>query len=100
VQRGAGSATTPAARPRRAGGWGPARQRWACPGKLDPAGVRVLAGLLDGVGPDGARLVDPVLRAYPAGRVPALPIVTAARAAAADAGMDLPGAQRARRRCG
>lgn len=59
-------------------------------GKLDPAGVRVLAGLLDGVGPDGARLVEPVLRADPAGRVPALPIVTAARAAAAEAGTDLP----------
>jgi conjugative relaxase-like TrwC/TraI family protein len=51
--------------------------------------VRVLAGLLDGVGPDGARLVEPVLRADPAGRVPALPIVTAARAAAAEAGTDL-----------
>ena len=57
-------------------------------GRLDPAGV--LAGLLDGVGPDGARLVEPVLRADPAGRVPALPIVTATRAAAADAGTDLP----------
>ena len=59
-------------------------------GVLDPAGVRVLAGLLDGVGPDGARLVEPVLRADPAGRVPALPIVTAARAAAAETGTDLP----------
>ncbi len=59
-------------------------------GELDRAGVRVLAVLLDGVGLDGARLVEPVLRADPAGRVPALPIVTAARAAAADAGTDLP----------
>ncbi|MCU0296817.1 MAG: relaxase domain-containing protein, partial [Candidatus Nanopelagicales bacterium] len=36
-------------------------------GELDPSGVRVLAGLLDGVGPDGTRLVEPVLRADPAG---------------------------------
>ena len=55
-------------------------------GTLDgPEAEQILRGLLDGVGPDGTRLVKPVLRADPRSRLPAVDVIRAIRCAA-DAG--------------
>jgi len=47
-----------------------------------PEAEQVMRGLLDGVGPDGTRLIAPVLRADPRSRLPAADVVTAVRRAA------------------
>lgn len=47
-----------------------------------PEAEQVLRGLLDGVGPDGERVVKPVLRADPRSRLPAADVVRAVRQAA------------------
>jgi len=59
----------------------------ALAGGLDPAGERVLRGLLDGVGPDGHGLVGVVLRSDPRARVPAAPLLAAVIATATAAGL-------------
>jgi hypothetical protein len=57
-------------------------------GALGEAGGQVLRNLLDGLGPGGASLVRPVMRADPRGLLPARPMVLAVGAAASDAGVD------------
>ena len=59
-------------------------------GRTGPMRVRdtsTLKDLLDGVGPDGARLVPAVLRSDPRAQVPAAPLVAAVRAQARVAGL-------------
>jgi len=55
-------------------------------GALSEPGGATFRALLGGVGPDGTRLVGPVLRADPRSRVAAAPLVAAIRDAAAEAG--------------
>jgi conjugative relaxase-like TrwC/TraI family protein len=76
-------------------GVGERRGTWTRPGaallglhgELDSDGETVLRGLLAGIGPDRERLVTAVYRSDPRGRVPAAPLVSAVRAAAATAGL-------------
>ena len=51
------------------------------------AGMDVFAKLLEGVGPDGQRLVAAVRRGDPRARVPAAPLVAAVRAVALETGL-------------
>lgn len=61
-------------------------------GPLDSvAGARAFEALLEGVAPDGTRLVPAVRRGDPKARVPAAPLVAAVRAAAAEAGLPVGG---------
>lgn len=72
----------------RRGTWtGPGAAALGLRGELDPDGETVLHGLLSGIGPDRERLVTAVYRSDPRGRVPAAPLVSAVRAAAATAGL-------------
>ncbi|MCW2599482.1 MAG: Ti-type conjugative transfer relaxase TraA [Frankiales bacterium] len=67
-----------------AGLWmGNGAQALGLSGTLDsPDAEQILRGLLDGVAPDGSRIVKPVLRADPRSRVPAADVVRAVQRAA------------------
>lgn len=72
----------------RRGTWtGPGAASLGLNGELDLDSETVLRGLLAGLGPDRERLVAAVHRSDPRGRVPAAPLVSAVRAAAATAGL-------------
>ena len=58
-------------------------------GELTVDGERVFRALLAGYGPDGVRLLEPVLRLDPAAKLDARPLVGAVRRTAADRGCDV-----------
>ena len=78
-------------------GHGEQRGRWLGPGadalaligEFDAGREEAFRRLLDGCGPDGTRLVPPVLRSDPRSHLPAGPLLTALQRAAASRGVEV-----------